>query len=310
MADVAQPAHPSAAQAVPLYLLCIAFFCALDAVLKHLGQSEHPLTVSFGRYVFGLVFALMIWARAGRPRLTKEIWRAHTIRGVFTAITSVTFIWSLTILPIADAVTYFFVGPLLVPLLAAALLGERLRRTDVVAGIVGFLGSVVALSGGDVAPAATRQPDQYIWGVASIAVSVLTYSVAVVLLRARAGRDGSAAIGVVGALIPALMIAPGVLAFGSLPAMDALPFFVLMGVFAAVGAWLGAEAFARAEAQQLMPLEFTALPWAALYGFVFFSETPRPQLWAGAAIIIGACLWSGWRNTRAAKAAVLTATPQ
>lgn len=309
MADTARPAHPSAAQAVPLYLLCVASFCALDAVLKHLGQSEHPLTVSLGRYVFGLIFALMIWARAGRPRLTKDIWRAHTIRGVFTAITSVTFIWSLTILPIADAVTYFFVGPLLVPLFAAGLLGERLRRTDVLAGIVGFLGSVIALSGGDVAPAAAHNADRYVWGVASIAVSVLTYSIAVVLLRARAERDGSAVIGVVSAFIPAVMIAPGVLAFGSLPAAGALPFYVLMGVFAAVGAWLAAEAFARAEAQQLMPLEFTALPWAALYGFVFFSETPRPQLWAGAAIIIGACLWSGWTNTRAARAAVPTATP-
>jgi S-adenosylmethionine uptake transporter len=39
-------------------------------------------------------------------------------------------------------------------------------------------------------------------------------------------------------------------------------------------------------------LEFTALPWAALFGWVIFSEPVRPQVWAGAGIILAACLWA------------------
>lgn len=305
MTGAVQPADP--ARATLLYLAGIAAFCGLDATIKHLGASEHALTISAGRYLFALVFAALIWLRAGKPAITGEIWRAHAMRGVVIAITSVSFIWSLTILPLADAVTYFFVGPLIIPLLAAVLLKERLRWRDGLAGLVGFGGAVVALSGGEAA--AKGDPELYAWGVVSIVISVITYALAVVLLRARAGRDGSAIIGVMGTLIPGLLIAGPALTFGTAPTASALPYYVVMALFATAGVWLTAEAFARAEAQQLAPLEFSALPWAALYGYAFFSEIPRPQLWAGAAIIVGACLWSGWANARAAKAAVPVATP-
>jgi len=55
-------------------------------------------------------------------------------------------------------------------------------------------------------------------------------------------------------------------------------------------------AYARAPAQQLAPLEYTALIWSALFGAVFFSEMPGWRLWAGAAIIIGACLLVAFEN--------------
>jgi S-adenosylmethionine uptake transporter len=303
----AQPASP--ARAHLLYFAAIACFCGLDATIKHLGASEHPLTVSLGRYAFALVFAVLIWLRAGKPRLTAEIWRAHAMRGVVIAITSVSFIWSLTILPLADAITFFFVGPLVIPVLAAVLLKERLRGCDALASLVGFGGAVLALSGGEGAAAARHGSGLYMWGVVSIVVSVLTYALSVVLLRARAGRDGSAVIGIMGTLIPGLIVAGPAVAFGAAPAQEALPFYIAMGIFAAAGVWLAAEAFARAEAQQLAPIEFSALPWAALYGYAFFSEVPRPQLWAGAALIIAACMWSGWANARAAKPGTALAAP-
>jgi drug/metabolite transporter (DMT)-like permease len=49
-------------------------------------------------------------------------------------------------------------------------------------------------------------------------------------------------------------------------------------------------AYARAPAQRLAPLEYSALIWSGLFGSVFFSEYPGWQTWVGAVIIIGACL--------------------
>jgi S-adenosylmethionine uptake transporter len=45
-------------------------------------------------------------------------------------------------------------------------------------------------------------------------------------------------------------------------------------------------------------MEFTALPWAALFGWLFFAEPVRPQVWAGAAIILVACVWAGRATAR------------
>jgi S-adenosylmethionine uptake transporter len=53
------------------------------------------------------------------------------------------------------------------------------------------------------------------------------------------------------------------------------------------------RAYAAAEAQALGVLEFTALPWAALFGWLFFGEAVRPQVWLGATVIFAACVWVG-----------------
>ena len=54
-------------------------------------------------------------------------------------------------------------------------------------------------------------------------------------------------------------------------------------------------------------LEFTALPWATLFGWLFFDEAVRPQVWLGALVIFAACWWVG-RAER--KPPVILPTPQ
>jgi len=109
-------------------------------------------------------------------------------------------------------------------------------------------------------------------------------------------------VGVLGTLIPGALVAGPAVALGEVPAAASLPLFLFMGALGAVSMWTLTEAYVRAEAQTLAPLEFTALPWAALFGYAFFAEVPRVELWIGAAIIIGARLWSGWKAAQAAEA--------
>jgi drug/metabolite transporter (DMT)-like permease len=40
----------------------------------------------------------------------------------------------------------------------------------------------------------------------------------------------------------------------------------------------------------LASVDYLALPYAALLGFFVFGEVPTPALWAGAALIVGACV--------------------
>ena len=49
-------------------------------------------------------------------------------------------------------------------------------------------------------------------------------------------------------------------------------------------------AYARAEAQHLAPVEYTAFIWAALLGILVFAEPVRPLTLLGAAMIVAACI--------------------
>ncbi len=280
------PEH-NAAKAMTLGAIAIALLCAMDGVIKHLVATNDALVVTLGRYVVGAAFALVIWQRYGRPTLTREMWKAHGARGIVIAISASLFFWCISVLPLAELITICFVAPLLVPFVARFVLGEKIRPRSIVAGAVGFAGVIVASIGSDFDAVDHRR----MLGIAGALGSAVTYALSITLLRGRAGKDGPAVIGVLSSVIPGAIIAVPTVMTGELPPASDIPAFIALGAFAAAGMWFFARAYAHAEAQVLAPLEYTALIWAALIGYFLFAESPRPEVWVGAVIIIGACLW-------------------
>lgn len=276
--------------------LAIVAGASMDATIKFLAETNHVLLVAFGRYLFGAIFSLAIYWRAGRPAISAEMWRAHGLRGFVIAITAVTFFWALSVLPLAEAITLSFIYPLLAPFVAALILEERLRPTSLICAVIGFAGVIVAVQG---APSETESP-QHDLGVAAVLVSATFFSIAMVLLRERAQKDGAPIVGLMTSLFPGLILAVPTIAFATPPAMETWPYFLLLGALAAVFMYLMASAYARAEAQQLAPIHYTELIWASLIGFFIFQEVPRAEIYAGAALIVAACLWATWDERRIA----------
>jgi S-adenosylmethionine uptake transporter len=64
---------------------------------------------------------------------------------------------------------------------------------------------------------------------------------------------------------------------------------------------LMARAYAKAEAQQLAPIHYTELIYASAIGYLIFQETPRAEIYIGAAFIIAACLLSAYNERRLAR---------
>jgi S-adenosylmethionine uptake transporter len=64
------------------------------------------------------------------------------------------------------------------------------------------------------------------------------------------------------------------------------PLFALIGVIGTAGQILFAQAFARAPASVLAPLEYTSLVWAVVFGYGIFGEVPSVAMFAGSALII------------------------
>jgi S-adenosylmethionine uptake transporter len=280
---------------VLLYVVGIAFFCAMDAVMKALVSAHPPVLATVWRYLAALLFILPFWWREGFPPVRREMLPLHALRGATIALSAFLFFWSLTVLPLAEAVTFAFVAPLMIPPLAALFIGERMQAGSVVAGLVGFAGVLVAV-GADPADI----PRDRLQGVAAVLVSAFTYALTIVITRLRAARDGPSILSLLGALFPLLLLSPflawSVPAAQWLPGASDWPLVLLAGLTGAVALQFIARAYARAEAQVLAPFEYTALGWAALFGWIFFAEPVSLRTWAGAAIIAGACLWQARRN--------------
>jgi S-adenosylmethionine uptake transporter len=202
----------------------------------------------------------------------------------------------LSVLPLAEAVTLSFIYPLLAPFVARLVLKERVRPSSVICALVGFAGVIVAMQG---APSEAESP-QHDLGVAAVLVSACFFSIAMVLLRERAQKDGAAIVGLMTSVVPGAILAGPTLIFATPPVLETWPFFLLMGALAAAFMYLMARAYAVAEAQQLAPIHYTELIWASAIGYVIFHETPRLNIYLGAALIVGACLYAAWDERRIA----------
>lgn len=282
----------------PALVLTLAIIAgaSMDATIKHLAQTNHVLLVAFGRYLFGAMFSLLIWWRAGHPAISAEMWRAHGLRGFVIATCAVTFFWALSVLPLAEAVALSFIYPLLAPFVAAVILKERIRPSSVICALIGFAGVIVAMQG---APSNAESP-QHDLGVIAVLVSAFFFSIAMVLLRERSQKDGAAIVSLMTSVVPGLILVAPTTALATPPLLSDLPFFLLLGALAAVFMYLMAQAYARAEAQQLAPIHYTELIYASIIGFVIFHETPRVEIYLGATLIVAACLWAAYDERRGA----------
>ncbi|MBS0384539.1 MAG: DMT family transporter [Proteobacteria bacterium] len=281
-------------------IAAIAAGATMDATIKYLSQTNPVLLVALARYAFAAVISFGVWLHAGKPRITAAMWRGHSLRGVIIAVSAVAFFWSLTVLPLAEAVTISFIYPLVAPFVARAMLGERVRASAIVAAIVGFMGVLVAVLG---APSASAG-SQHALGLLAVFFSALTFAVSMVMMRARALTDGPIIVGLMASFVPGVIVAAPAIALSPPPRLGDWPVFVFLGGIAALFMYLISNAYARAEAQQLAPIHYTELLWASLYGFALFHETPRLQLVLGATLIIAACLYAAYHERKlAAKAA-------
>ena len=295
------PIVPSGGAGPPPVLVAMAAIvmgCVLDAFVKHLAATYTAILVACGRYVFGSAIAGSALLAARRSLPPPAALKAHAVRTIATTISAVLLFHAFSILPLAEATVIIFCAPLMIAPLARWLLGEKLRGMAMIALAIGFLGVLVTVQGAPLDAAGGRRLEGILAGVGAS----MLYALSIVLLRQAAQRDSALVTAFLGNLFPAIYLVGPALFLGVAPAIGDLPWFALTGLFGFLLWFLLSRAYGRASAQALAVTEYTALIWSALLGFVFFQETPRWQVWAGAGIICCAVAFATWDGARAKRA--------
>lgn len=262
-------------------VLGIALLTAMDAVVKAQMQA-HPFIVAlFMRFAMGGLCALAVLAFVRPAMPTRQSVIGNSIRVPVVVLTAGSFFYSLSVLPLAEALTLAFLAPVFVALLGGLLLKERMDARVFQAlgfGVAGMLVMVWPRLQGHVSGAGL--------GVAAALFSAVTYAFNLILLRRIAMKEHPAIIVAFQNCGPALVLAiPAALSFVPMTARDLLV-YLAAGALGVAGHLTLTSAFARAEASRLAPLEYTALIWASLLGYFVFGEVPLVTTYAGAVLIV------------------------
>lgn len=134
---------------VPVLVCAFAIFLlsGMDAVMKAMVIAIGVYNTVLWRSMLAVLVSGAGWSAGPRSRPTAAALKLHVLRAVIVGIVLITFFWGLARLPLAEAIGLSFVAPLFALLLAALLLGERIRREAIVASVVGIAGVGVILTG-------------------------------------------------------------------------------------------------------------------------------------------------------------------
>jgi S-adenosylmethionine uptake transporter len=267
-------------------VLGIATFSLMDATMKRASIETGVYVALLFRNLIGAVLVLPVWLVAGGRAPSAAALNVHALRALVVALMASLFFWGLVRVPMAEAIALSFIAPLIALYLAAMFLGEIVRPNAILASLLGIAGvAVIAAArfgGGDVSRAS-------LLGMASVVASALLYAVNLVLQRRQAMLAGPIEVAlfqnlgvglILAAAAPWLAAWPGPAAWRDIAAGAGLATLALM---------LLSWGYARAEAQVLLPIEYTGFLWAALFGWLFFREPVAPTTAAGAALIVVGC---------------------
>jgi len=249
---------------------------AVDGIAKTLSATHSPLYISWARYAFSCIFVLP-WAllRRGGHFLPREDLYAHALRTFFAAASMCCFFAAISVAPMADVTSAYFVGPIIAAILSVLLLGEAFTVRKVAALALGFAGALIVVN-----PAGGVDAGLLL-GVASGAFFAL-YMIATRKTRA---SDPTSTL-VFQCLFGSAILAPLAIWNWSLPSIDELGLLFLMGAVSAACHFMTISAFRHAEASLLAPLSYLELLGAATIGYLVFGDLPGVRIFAGAALIV------------------------
>lgn len=266
----------------------IALLTCMDAVVKGRMKVLPFEQAIFMRFFCGALIILAVVAVVRPAMPTRNSLKANVIRIPIALMTTISFFYSVKVLPLAEALTLSFLSPLAVALFGILLLKEHVDRKVWAAMAFGFAGMLIMVwprLGLQSAPM-----DHNSLGVAAALFAAVTYALNVVLLRKLALHENPVTIVAFQNCGPALALAiPAFLVWQPLSPAD-VAWFALAGALAVSGFMTLTMAYAKAKAARLASVDYTALIWAAGLGWVFFSEIPGFNTIAGAALIIAGAM--------------------
>jgi drug/metabolite transporter (DMT)-like permease len=278
---------------VGLRLLAIFFLSTMSALVK-LAEARGATLIEtmFWRQFCALpVVVAFVAAGPGLATLRTTRFRAHLGRSAVGLMGMVFTFGSVLLLPLAEATAFQFTVPIFATILGALVLREPTGWQRWSAVLVGFAGVLVVAQ-----PGAGHAVSGF--GAAVGLLAALFVAIVAILLR-QLGRTESSGTTVFWFSLLSIPPLGAAYAFHLAPHDPATwAILVAIGLVGGMGQIALTAALRHAPVSVVVPMDYSGLVWATLYGWALFGVLPSAMTWAGAPIIIASGLFIVWREHR------------
>ncbi|WP_257839118.1 DMT family transporter [Phenylobacterium sp. J426] len=252
----------------------------VDGLAKYLSATYSPLMIGWCSFLCAALIVTPVAVRLhGRAIFPQQHLRLHLLRIVFLLASATLYYLAVARIPLADAVSAYFIGPIVASLLAVAVLKERFTATKLLSLALGVAGALVILQPGGGPP----EP-----GLLLAFASGVGFACFQVTTRRIAGGAAPFQTLAFQYLAGVVLLAPQAALNWTTPRPGHLWLFAAMAAIGVATHILAVLAYRRAEASTLAPLSYLELLGSTAIGFIVFRDLPGGPVVLGAALIVGA----------------------
>ncbi len=281
--------NAAATRAAVLMLLATIVFSSMHTLVRFVGQELHPFEIAFFRNLFGFFTVLPLIVRSRGSCFISAQPRLQMLRGVTGLVAMLGWFYGLSKVPVAAATALNFTAALFASLGAVVVLGERMGVRRWSALLLGFAGTLIVLRPGfgDFGP-----------GAGYILVSSLCWGCSIVIVKQLSRTDSAITVVVWMSVSLTLLSAAPAWMVWQRPTAVELGWMALIAVLGTGGHLILVNALKRADASQLMPIDFTRLVWTSIFGYLAFGEVPEVWIWVGGSVIFVSAAYITYREQR------------
>lgn len=279
---------------IALMLGASVVFAVQDGISRHLADAYNVYMIVMIRYWFFAAFVIALARRkVGGIRVVARTDQplVQFFRALLLAVEICVMIAGFTLLGLVESHAVFACYPLIVAALSGPVLGEKVgwRRWSAIG--VGFIGVIIILEPGY----GVFEP------VALVPLAAAAMFALYALMTRYVGRRDSTATsffwtGTVGAIAVSMI---GVWFWEPMTTPD-WGWMIALCLTGVSGHWLLIRCYEVAEASAVQPFAYSQLVFAASVGILVFGETLRANVALGVVIIVGAGLFTLWRERQQA----------
>ena len=275
-----------------LMVITTIVFASQDGLSKYLATEYNVYMVVMIRYWFFAAFIMTISSR--KPGGVKQVAKTKTpLLQIFRSLVLVAemcvTVLAFTLLGLAETHAIFASYPLIIAMLSGPILGEHVGWRRWLAICVGFFGILIILNPGY----GIFSP----YALVPLAGAIL-FALYGLLTRYAGQYDKSSTsffwTGTVGCIA---MTAIGLNFWDPVSQAD-WSIMLILSASGMLGHFLLIKCYEVAEASAVQPFAYLQLIWASLIGVIIFGEKITTNVLLGACIIVGAGLFTLWRERK------------
>lgn len=288
-----------------LYMLLAALISALNgAVTKILTQDLTALEVVFFRNLLG-VLIIVYTLKHTPPILTRGKLHLLITRGVFGFIAMILFFYTITVIPLGEAITLNKTSPLFGTILAFYVLKERLNKTTLLALLIGFIGILLITK-----PMGMSVSYDHAMGILGGFFAAAAYTTIKKIKDIYDARIIVLSFVSVGTIIPIVLflVAPYVevddsigFLFQEFRMPSSYLVWLLIGFMALISTlsqWLLTKAYSSSKISIIGIISYTNIPFAIGFGWVLGDKFPDFLTFSGIGLIVLGGILVGKRNSK------------